>query len=133
MRVNEPEQGNGLRVSESPRLTRSLEAAMVANPECNSGVSPRIVGYNFINPHLLSPSKLHRDQDFELEGYSRQESTSHSDDQPPPLGVELTGYRLLNMSVVFAFGLANGILTYMGHSTMPTTLYWVSGAILAVM
>ena len=94
---------------------------------------PGLLAIILFNPHLLSPSKLLRDQDFELEGRSRHESTSDSDDQPPPLGVELTGYRLLNMSVVFAFGLANGILTYMGHSTMPTTLYWVSGAILAVM
>jgi hypothetical protein len=37
------------------------------------------------------------------------------------------------MSVVFAFGLAKGILTYMGRSAVPTTLDWVSGALLAVL
>jgi hypothetical protein len=51
----------------------------------------------------------------------------------PPLGVKLTGYRLLNMTTVFSFGIIKGILTYMGQSTAPTTLDWVSGALLAVM
>jgi len=51
---------------------------------------------------------------------------------PPPGGVKITGYRVLNMSVVFAFGLTKGILTYMGQSAAPTTLDWVSGAVLAV-
>jgi len=55
-----------------------------------------------------------------------------SDVEQPPLGVKLTGYRLLNMGVVFAFGLSKAILTYMGQSAVPTTLDWVSGALLAV-
>ncbi|KAF8260069.1 hypothetical protein EI94DRAFT_1689981 [Lactarius quietus] len=50
----------------------------------------------------------------------------------PPLGVKLTCYRLLNMMTVFSFGIIKGILTYMGQSTAPTTLDWVSGALLAV-
>ncbi|KAH9034191.1 hypothetical protein EDB85DRAFT_1020965 [Lactarius pseudohatsudake] len=50
----------------------------------------------------------------------------------PPLGVNLTGYRLLNMTIVFSFGIIKGILTYMGQSTAPTTLDWVGGALLAV-
>ncbi|KAI9442883.1 hypothetical protein BJY52DRAFT_1128450 [Lactarius psammicola] len=54
------------------------------------------------------------------------------DASPPPLGVNLTGYRLLNMMTVFSFGIAKGILTYMGQSTAPTTLDWVAGALLAV-
>ncbi len=54
------------------------------------------------------------------------------DATPPPLGVKLTGYRLLNMTTVFSFGIAKGILTYMGQSTAPTTLDWVAGALLAV-
>lgn len=55
-----------------------------------------------------------------------------SDVEHPPLGVKLTGYRLLNMGVVFVFGLTKAILTYMGQSAVPTTLDWVSGALLAV-
>jgi hypothetical protein len=51
---------------------------------------------------------------------------------PPPLGVKLTGYRLLNMMTVFSFGITKGILAYLGQSTAPTTLDWVSGALLAV-
>ena len=55
------------------------------------------------------------------------------DELQPPLRVKLTGYRLLNMSVVFTFGVAKAILTYMGESAMPTTLDWIGGAFLAVM
>jgi len=54
------------------------------------------------------------------------------DVEQPPLGVKLTGYRLLNMGVVFGFGLTKAILTYMGQSTVPATLDWVSGALLVV-
>jgi hypothetical protein len=54
------------------------------------------------------------------------------DDPPPPLGVKLTGYRLLNMSVVFAFGITKAILTYMGQSVAPTTLDWVAGVLLTI-
>jgi len=50
----------------------------------------------------------------------------------PPLGVNLTCYRLLNVTTVFGFGITKGVLTYMGQSTAPTTLDWVSGALLAV-
>ncbi|KAH9034545.1 hypothetical protein EDB84DRAFT_62163 [Lactarius hengduanensis] len=63
----------------------------------------------------------------------------HSDDRsanmdatPPPLGAKLTGYRLLNITIVFSFGIAKAILTYKGRSTEPTTLDWVGGALLAV-
>jgi len=73
------------------------------------------------------------DQDIELEALGRRhESTLTLDELPPPLGVKLTGYRLLNMSVVFTFGMAKAILTYMGRSAMPTTLDWIGGALLAV-
>jgi len=54
------------------------------------------------------------------------------DKTPPPLGVKLTGYRLLNMTTVSSFGITKGILTYLGQSTAPTTLDWVSGTLLAV-
>ncbi|KAH9175797.1 hypothetical protein EDB89DRAFT_1847158 [Lactarius sanguifluus] len=51
---------------------------------------------------------------------------------PPPLGAKLTGYRLLNITIVFSFGIAKAILSYKGRSTEPTTLDWVGGALLAV-
>jgi len=62
----------------------------------------------------------------------RDEHSADTDVTLPPLGVKLTGYRLLNMTIVFSFGIIKGILTYMGQSTAPTTLDWVSGALLAV-
>jgi hypothetical protein len=36
------------------------------------------------------------------------------------------------MSVVFVFGITKAVLTYMGQSVAPTTLDWVSGAVLAI-
>jgi len=54
------------------------------------------------------------------------------DDPPPPLGVKLTVYRLLNMSVVFVFGTTKAILTYMGQSIAPTTLDWIAGVLLTM-
>ena len=50
----------------------------------------------------------------------------------PPLGVKLTGYRLVFMSTVFSFGTVKTILTYKGQSIAPTTLDWVSGTLLTV-
>ena len=148
MRINEPAHGNGLRVlrvSES-KSPHSLEATS-PNRECDSSVSPRIVGYSLINRHLLSPSKLLRDQDYELKGNgrhwtgmsqlqtriisaisARRSALSHRHSES-----SLVGYRLLNMSVVFSFGLTKAMLTYMDRSAMPTTLDWVSGVCLAVM
>jgi len=51
---------------------------------------------------------------------------------PPPLGVKLTGYRLVFMATVFCFGTVKTILTYMGQSIAPTTLDWVAGTFLTV-
>ena len=59
---------------------------------------------------------------------SQEES---GDDTAPPLGVKLTVYRLLNMTTMISFCFAKGILTYKGLSTVPTTLDWVSGGVLA--
>lgn len=53
-------------------------------------------------------------------------------DAAPPLGVKLTVYRLLNMTTMLSFCFAKGILAYKGLSTVPTTLDWVSGGVLAV-
>ena len=53
-------------------------------------------------------------------------------DAAPPFGVKLTVYRLLNMTTMLSFCFAKGILTYNGLSTVPTTLDWVSGGVLAV-
>jgi hypothetical protein len=67
-----------------------------------------------------------------------QDSEEHGDDRsgdtdapPPPLGVKLTVYRLLNMTILFSIGITKGVLTYKGEFTAPTTLDWVGGALLA--
>ena len=51
----------------------------------------------------------------------------------PPLGVKLTGYRLLNISVILAFGISKAVFAYRGQSVVPTTLEWVAGTFLALM
>jgi hypothetical protein len=55
------------------------------------------------------------------------------DEHPPPFGFRLTGYRLLNISVVFTFGMGMAILVYMGRSASPTTLDRIGGMVLGVM
>jgi hypothetical protein len=52
-------------------------------------------------------------------------------DTPPPLGVKLTGYRLLNLVVLLAFGAAKFVLSLQGQSVAPTGLDWISGSMLA--
>ncbi len=133
MQVNEPEQRSSLQV---PATRRSLE---VSGPspimDADAGLVPCVVGYSFMNIDLLLtfPTSSYSDQYIELEDRGRRhESTSSSDDLPPPLGVKLTGYRLLNMSVVIIFATVKAILTYMGRSVMPTTLDWLSGGFLAI-
>ncbi|KAH9001844.1 hypothetical protein EDB86DRAFT_404581 [Lactarius hatsudake] len=58
---------------------------------------------------------------------------ANRDATPPPLGAKLTSYRLLNITIVFSFGIAKAILTYKGQSTAPRTLDWVGGALLTVL
>jgi hypothetical protein len=54
------------------------------------------------------------------------------DTTPPPLGVKLTGYRLVFMMTVTSFGTIKTILTYKGESIATTTLDWVAGTFLTV-
>jgi len=59
--------------------------------------------------------------------------SADTDAAPPPLGVKLTVYRLLNITILFSIGIIKGILTYKGQSTAPTTLDWIGGALLAAL
>jgi len=52
---------------------------------------------------------------------------------PSPLGVKLTGYRLLNIVVVFTIGLAKFILSLKGRSITPTGLEYAGGSVLAIL
>ena len=54
-------------------------------------------------------------------------------DELPPLGLKLTGYRLLTMSVVITLGVNKAILTYMDGSAALTALDWVMGTIFILM
>ncbi|KAH9987645.1 hypothetical protein BJV74DRAFT_885551 [Russula compacta] len=49
----------------------------------------------------------------------------------PPLGVKLTGYRLLNMIVILVFGIWKAVASYRGESIISTTLDWVGGTLMA--
>ena len=53
--------------------------------------------------------------------------------ETPPLGVKLTGYRLLNVGVILVFGVTEAALAHCRQSLALTTLDWVAGALLAVM
>jgi|SRR6266851_3150435 len=49
------------------------------------------------------------------------------------LGVKLTAYRLLNLVVLLAIGLAKFILSLKGQSVAPSGLEWVGGSVLAAL
>jgi hypothetical protein len=57
------------------------------------------------------------------------------DDEDAPLSprVKLTGYRLLNILVIFAIGLAKFILSLEGQSVAPTGLEWAGGSVLTIL
>lgn len=58
-----------------------------------------------------------------------------SRDPRPPLYVKVTGYRLLSITMILAFGIAKAALAYNGQSAVsatPTTLDWVMGVIIAI-
>ena len=59
-----------------------------------------------------------------------EEDTSQS---PPLMVVALTGYRLLNISLIFSIGTAKAILVSQGQSVTPSVLEWVLGVVLAIM
>ena len=54
-------------------------------------------------------------------------------DIPVPLGVKLTAYRLLNLVVIIATGLAKFILSMRGQAVAPTGLEWVAGSVFAAL
>ncbi|KAI0273969.1 hypothetical protein BGY98DRAFT_921265 [Russula aff. rugulosa BPL654] len=49
-----------------------------------------------------------------------------------PLGVELTGYRLLTTGVILGVGVPKAVYSYKGLALISTTLDWLAGVILAV-
>ncbi|KAI9511884.1 hypothetical protein F5148DRAFT_1167117 [Russula earlei] len=69
-----------------------------------------------------------------------REDNAHDDGQEQqeqeqrqaPLGVELTGYRLLTTSVILGIGIPKAVYSYSGQALVSTTLDWVAGVILAL-
>jgi len=55
------------------------------------------------------------------------------DDEDVPLRVRLTGYRLLNIVVIFTIGVAKLILSLNGQSIAPTGLEYAGGSVLAIL
>ncbi|KAI0247225.1 hypothetical protein BJV78DRAFT_953998 [Lactifluus subvellereus] len=104
MPTDEDEHSSGIISESHPVGPEASSPLIVSVPAAN--------GQDFQNDHTINPDAL--------------------PPPPPPLGVKLTAYRLLNMSVVFSFGLTKGILTYMGQSIAPTMLDWVAGVLLTI-
>ena len=79
----------------------------------------------------LDPRSVHLDHSS-LPCRSLRCSSTPEDkqDHQPPLGVELTGYRLLTLVVILTFGIPKAISSYRGQA-VSTTLDWVSGTLLA--
>jgi len=55
------------------------------------------------------------------------------EDAPLPLGVKLTGYRLLNIVVMFTIGVAKFILSLKSQSVTLTGLELAEGSVLAIL
>jgi len=55
------------------------------------------------------------------------------EDAPLPLGVKLTGYRLLNVVVMFTIGVAKFILSLKSQSVTLTGLELAEGSVLAIL
>jgi hypothetical protein len=69
--------------------------------------------------------------------FPREDNTQDNDRQRRqatiPLGVELTGYRLLTTGVILGVGVPKAVYSYKGQALISTTLDWLAGVILAVM
>jgi len=50
----------------------------------------------------------------------------------PPLLVKVTGYRLLNITLLLAFGVSRVALMYKGQALAPTILEWVMGMVITL-
>ncbi|KAH9956194.1 hypothetical protein BC827DRAFT_1157903 [Russula dissimulans] len=88
-------------------------------------VEPRVVPANFPAATKPPPGKTNADVDDPEE-----------DDEDAPLlprRVKFTGYRLLNILVIFTIGLAKFILSLKGQSIAPTVLEWAGGSVLTIL
>ena len=57
----------------------------------------------------------------------------HDEEDPPALGVKVTGYRLLIIAAIVGFGIFKAVRVYCGQPLTPTTLEIVGGTILTLM
>jgi hypothetical protein len=117
--------------------SRSLESNPLGALESGQSVclGARWVPIVIPQSSKLSTCLLPSTPQLEPSGHSNHEVPGSDrsvdmDDMPPPLGVKLTGYRLVFMVTVLLFGTVKTILTYMGQSIAPTTLDWVAGTFL---
>jgi len=53
--------------------------------------------------------------------------------RPPPLRVELTGYRLFTTSVILGFGIPKAVYAYYEQPLISPTLDWIGGMIFALL
>jgi hypothetical protein len=63
-----------------------------------------------------------------------EDNTQDDDHQPTiPLGVELTGYRLLTTVVILGLGVPKAIYSYNGQALISSTLDWLMGILFTLM
>ena len=61
------------------------------------------------------------------------EKLDEDEEDLPPLGVKVTGYRLLIIVVIYGFAIAKVVGVYDGRPLTPTTPELVGGALLTLM
>jgi len=68
-----------------------------------------------------------------LTGFPDYDCCGKDEEDPPPLGFKVTGYRLLNIAVVVGFGIFKAVRAYCGHPLTPTMLELAGGTLLTLM
>ena len=119
----------------------SFETIDLGNPSpgCSTYLATRwdhsdssVVGADCLLPSLPSPLQTPDHQYISVQE-KPDKDCSVDVDAPPPLGVKLTGYRLVFMATVFCFGTVKIILAYVNQSIAPSTFDWVTGTFLAIL
>ena len=82
------------------------------------------------------PTKLKSPSTSLLLGAASDDDTCNKEldeEDPPPLGVKVTGYRLLIIAAIIGFGIFKAVRVCCGQPLTPTTLEIVGGMILTLM
>ena len=106
------------------RPNQSVTTITASWPTNPGHVELQVLPASFPSAAKPIPSDADADLDDPKEDY---------EDAPLRLGFKLTGYRLLNIVLVFTIGMAKFILSLKGQPITPTGLEWAGGLVLVIL